>query len=91
MISNDLRWTEVTVSYVTYIILLFVLTCHHSVCSILVCNFTFLLICFTDAAAVCSPLEYEMKDSFPEERARGAHSGYSEECVQTAQVNTGGI
>ena len=34
---------------------------------------------------------YEMKDSFPEERARGAHSRYSEECVQTAQVNTGGI
>ena len=34
---------------------------------------------------------YEMKDSFPEERARGAHSRYSEECVQTAQVNTGGV
>ena len=34
---------------------------------------------------------YEMKDYFPEERARGAHSRYSEECVQTAQVNTGGV
>ena len=32
-----------------------------------------------------------MKDTFPEERARGTHSGYSEERVQTTQVNTGGV